>query len=93
MNLDHCSATKDNSCHEYWDGRLKKLQDLSKNHSIAYKSNWICGALHLQDAVVEEEDLSPSPSWYNNFDYKAENQPWKRKHHGSISFLINEGSE
>ena len=93
MNLDHCSATKDNSCHEYWDGRLKKLQDLSKNHSIAYKSNWICGALHLQDAVVEEKDLSPSPSWYNNFDYKAENQPWKRKHHGSISFLINEGSE
>lgn len=92
MNLDHCSATTNNSCHEYWDGGPKKLRDLLKNHSTACKSNWFCRALHLRDAVVEEEDSSPSPSRYNNFEDQAADKPGKRKRRGSISFLMNEAS-
>ncbi|KAF8808517.1 hypothetical protein BYT27DRAFT_7222879 [Phlegmacium glaucopus] len=75
------TATRDNSCHEYWDGGPQKIQDFLKKHTTACENNWICQALNLLDAVVEEKDMSPSPS---------KDKLQKRKRHGSISFMVNE---
>ena len=85
MSIDD-SATLENSCHEYWDGGVKKLRVYLKQHTdSACENNWICQALNLLeiDVELEEEKTAASPK------LQVADKSQKRKRIGS-PFLVND---
>lgn len=75
-----------NSCYEYWDGGSEKLHEFLQKHELACKENWICEALNLSHAVVEEKSLSPTLK-------VVEGPPPQKRKRGDLSYIIHEISD
>jgi len=49
---------ENNNLYKYWDGGPKMLQHFLKKHEPACQNTWICRALNLSGAIVEEKPVS-----------------------------------
>ena len=75
------SATRENNnCYEYWDGGPKMLQKFLKKHEPACQDNWICHALNLSGAIIEERPVSPARV--------AEGSQKRKRRGGDLSFIL-----
>jgi len=79
--FNYSVTRENNSCYEYWDGGSKMLQKFLAKHEPACPNNWICEALNLAGAIVEEKSGSPA---------KVAEGSQKRKRRNDLSFLVHE---